>query len=541
MQLPARSACPFHDLDNSTLAALSAGYKPTLHEDFPSHLPRTSTQANEGCPQSLPGGSSPAISTGLKQPDSAQHNQISALDSRFTMADGTIATILGGALAPIVSPFVVRLQQRVNRQRQVACSNPAIIFEYITHECHDLNPWIPTAKQILRKNKWVKSELWERTVNLHKIGAPLIAHGVWRVEDARFFENKCVEVVGPQAREKRMALILWGIHQGVLKATGSSGGAQGGGGASGSQAVGAAVVLRLQDAAGSAQARMAIFHPDIPEAGVPISVSKVIVPMTVDIRQRPTPTLLLSERAVRDLGTLMHDPRGAFEVEVQCSLSRSLSDIVGSLDRTLLPRDRAFEFALFDVVEWWVHAITCVTHDDHYDRPVRPSDWPYLDDMGSELAPDNRWWFDNHHDGDEAWSVNRLGRTLGTVSVNAKEKLPDEVRWAVAAWKLLGCPIEYEQHQFGLIWISWLDTLIVVLGRAELSDAKRYKDTLASTYSNGWNAAGARGLFLRGWHDGPQEEEEGEGWDITIYQEKGTLFSDLVGFNVLRGLPVNLC
>ena len=370
-------------------------------------------------------------------------------------------------MAPIIKPFLLKLERPVKRWRQVTCANPSIILEYITHECHDLDRWIPAGKRILRTNKWVKSELWERVVPLHKIGAPLIANGYWQVEDAKFFEDKRVEIVGPNGRVKRMALILWGIQEGILKATGSSGGTQDGAAASGSRAVD----RRLQNPVKASRVGMAVFHHNVPEAGVPIATSKVIVPMVIDIRQRPTPTFLVSERVVRDLGTLIHDPRGAFEVEVECTLSHSLREIVGRMDGDLLPGHQYFERVLMGLVETRVHDFTCFTADKGYKRPIRPPAWPIVQELCSPFTPTSGYWFHHKKDGDKSRGVVPLGSTLGNISVTTKEDFEPEIMSWVEACKLLGCPVQYEEHEFGLIWITKPNNVAVILGEAELPDA----------------------------------------------------------------------
>ena len=453
------------------------------------------------------------------------------------MAEGAGVTIgsavVGGIAGPIVQPLVRWLELRRNSRSQVARTSPALIVEWITHECDDLDGWIPNAREILREDKYVKHGLWDRVMQLPQIGAPLIDHGYWCVEDVRYFQSRRVEVVGTESLEEKLALILWGIHEGVLKATG--------GASSGSEAVDGAVDIRRQDPVDSSHATVTTFYPNTPEAGVPIPVSKVIVPMVIDIRQRPTPTLLISERVATDVGTLVHDTRGGFEVEVQLSLSRSLGEIVGSLDPGLLPRDHGFELGLMDSVEWFVTDFTCITGDRRYKRPIRLAEWPYREELGSEMLPFSTTWFDEHEDGDNGWEPTTVGGQPGKVSVNSNEELTFEVRWAVEAWKLLGGRVEYVEHEFGLVWITLPYFVTVILGQAELPDAMRQKDKLASTHANGWSDAGAGFLYLIGWHDGPFENEVGEDWWIGIYGQSNAGIPGLVGYQVLRALPLNLC
>ena len=457
------------------------------------------------------------------------------------MAEGVIGSIFGGIAAPVVQPVIRRLELRRNRQRQVSRPVPAIIFEYRTYSCHNLDRWIREGKDILRHEPWVREEFWSREVPLRKIAPALVEHKYWELEDARFFENKSIEIVGPEHPGKRLGLILWGIREGFLKAAGTSAGTRGGAATSASQAVDGAVDIRLQDSAEASRARVAALQLTTPDPGVPISVSKIIVPMVIDIRQTPTPTLLISERVARDLGSLLHDPRGAFEVEVQCTLSHSLSEIVGRMDRPLLPRTHSLEIGLMDAVEDMVHDFTCFTAENRYNRPVRPAAWPSVQVLGSLWGSESTVWFNKYEDGQEAMVVTGVGRPLGKVSVNSKRKLAPELPWAVEALKLLGGRVQYEEHEFGLIWITEADAVTVILGQAELSDAMRHKDKLASTYSNGWNAAGARVLNLIGWHDGPDVEEVGQDWLIRIYGHDAPLLSDVLGYFILSALPLNLC
>ena len=188
-------------------------------------------------------------------------------------------------------------------------------------------------------------------------------------------------------------------------------------------------------------------------------------------------------------------------------LSRPLNAVVESMDNTLLPHARAFELALLSAVEWLITRFTCITAFRRYNRPVRPAEWPQFDELGSIFKPFCPFWFDKWDDGTKVGRGSPVEHALGKVSVNSKAELSPQVRWAVEAWKLLGGPVEYLEHEFGLIWITLPDEVNVILGQAEIQDAKRHKHKLASTHSND---AGARLLYLHGWHDGPYVKKEGE-------------------------------
>ena len=82
------------------------------------------------------------------------------------------------------------------------------------------------------------------------------------------------------------------------------------------------------------------------------------------------------------------------------------------------------------------------------------------------------------------------------------------------------------------------EAIKIKLDQAELHDAKRHKDKLASTHSNGWNEAGAPWLFPLGWHNGPLMKEVEKDWAIVICRQDDRRISEVVGFNVLSELPL---
>ena len=200
---------------------------------FPHTRPYSQTRAN---PHSVGGESTLTRSTRLEHPY-LSHSKATGhtLTLKFNMAEGVFGSIIGGALAPIIKPVVDRREQRTNRRRQVSRPVAAIILDYITYECEDYGQWMGKSKEILGTDPWIKPQLQNRVVPIHEIGAPLIFHKLWQVSDAQFFEKKRVEIVGPEEKVDRLALILWGIHRGILKDPNTSARTHHGEVASGSQ------------------------------------------------------------------------------------------------------------------------------------------------------------------------------------------------------------------------------------------------------------------------------------------------------------------
>ena len=453
----------------------------------------------------------------------------------------------GGVAVPILQPIIRWFDMRVNRRQQVARLAPALVLNFRTYNCDHLEDWLAQADGLLRTDRWLKQEFWNREVHLRRIASALVAHDYWREADAWHFDGRSIEVLGPHSPRKRLAIVLWAAREGILRRPEDSGGESSSAAGSRTQQVDVAIDVQSQtslgggtETVGTLSSPMDGFSISSPEPGIPISISKVILPLTIDIRKRPTPTLMISERAFRDLGALMYDRRGAFEIEVQCSLSRSLGDIVEAVNTEVLDGARVFEVALLDTVESAVHDRICYNVDTHYKRPVRPSDWPFKRDLHSLIRLENKWCFDNKKDGRVVRVVNPQ-RELGKVSVNINAELCSEVLWAIKALKLIGCPVEYAKHEFGLLWIPASSYDLVILGKVELTDARQYAEKWTSSDSSGRNDTGDRWLALWGWHNGPDVFEGAEGWLIWLFdQDKGTI-PEWVGYGVLDVLPLNLC
>ena len=296
----------------------------------------------------------------------------------------------------------------------------------------------------------------------------------------------------------------------------------------------------LSDSVEALRAQLQQFLETTPEPGLPISATKITLGMTIDIRTRPTPTLMISERVFRDLGALMYDRRGAFEIEVQCSLSPTLGDLVKAVYNRVPGGDRSLELAVLDSVEAAVHVRTCFTADGSYKRPVRPSDWPYEWELDSGFRLDNEFCFDNRRDGQVVQIFNRR-QELGKLSVNVDADLPSAISRLIEAWKLLGCRVEYEELEFGLVRVSFPSCDIVILGNVEFADAMRCLDKRTSSDSSGRNNAGDRWLQLCGWHNGPAVHKEGEDWAIAIFEQDSGPLAEFVGLLMLEAFPVNLC
>ena len=459
---------------------------------------------------------------------------------------GVEETVAGGVAGPIIQPFVTWVVKRVNRRQQVARRAPGLVLNYITYNCIHVDEWVAEADEILRSDGWLKQEFWDREVHLRRIGSALVAHGYWRQSDAWHFERMSIEVLGPESTRKRLAIVLWAAREGILRKPGTAATDSSTAAGSRAQQAHGAIDARPQvhldgnsDSAEAWRARTEQFSAPSPEAGIPISVNKIILGIIVDIRTTQTPTLMISERVFRDLGTLMHDRRGAYEIEVQCSLSHTLGNLVEDVNTKVLDGDRGFEVALLDNVETAVHGRICFAADRHYKRPVRPSDWPYGRELGSCFLLENQFWFHERRDGHvlRFWDPRK---ELGKVLVNDNAKIPSEVRRVVEAHKLLGCPVQHEELEFGLVRVALPSNDRVILGNVDLVDARRCLDKLTSIDSSGRKNEGDRWLDLLGWHKGPYVDERGEDWVIRIYDEDVPI-PELVGYAVLGALPLNLC
>ena len=419
-------------------------------------------------------------------------------------------------------------------------SKPAIIdSRHEIHECDGLEPFVVQSEAILEAERWVASAMKTRQVKLAEVAPVLRKYHYCKPEDLGKICLDTVLVVGVKDAVHRLALILWGATQGILL---------GADGLNATRATDGAIDLRSQvhicgwpDGEEAMRDPLGTYSTSSPDPGIPISATKIILGMTIDVRTRPTPTLLISERVFRDLGALMHDRRGAFEIQVQCSLSRSLSEIAGVLAADVLDAGRSFELGLLDKIERLVHTEICF-RTGHYKRPVRPSDWSSTRELVSGFPLDNQMWFDRRPDGAAVRFLTRRPKLdLSRVSVNINAELPSEIRWTVEVCKLLGCPVQYVHHEFGLVWISDPGYERVILGNAELADAKRCVDIWSSSDSSGRNDSGDRFLSLWGWHSGPKVKESGADWRIDIYHQDRVKILELVGYGVLAALPLNLC
>ena len=438
-------------------------------------------------------------------------------------------------------------------------SKPAIIVDMTEiHECNELDLFAVESESILKREVWVASALKTREVKLGEVAPVLWTYNYCNREVVKSLRDTIVLVVGVNDAVHRLALILWGARKGILQGTQRL---------KQTRPADGPIDLRLQalpvglpDPLNAWRPRMDAFSPEPPDAGIPISISKVTMPLTIDFCPRPTPMLFVSERFVRDLTTLMYDPRGAFEVDVQCSLSRSLGDIVKAPDSLLsrfiddivearndeLPKIYLDpEAALLNHVEAMVHDLICITADFHYRRPVRPSGWSFVRELNCPFVYESQWCSDFGSDGQSVVDWGWMARTgeLSKLSVNTNEvrKLPREVRWVIKGWKLLGCPVEYAHHDFGLLWISRQSIVEVILGNVELEDARRNAEKLASSDSSRRTDGAGRRLYVWGWHHGPFVEESAQGWLIHIHDLEDFRSLDLIDVLVLRALPLKLC
>ena len=292
--------------------------------------------------------------------------------------------------------------------------------------------------------------------------------------------------------------------------------------------------------------RLQGFSTNTPEAGIPISAPKVILRLTIDIRKHPNPAIVIPKRFVTDLGRFMHDARGAFDIEVQCSWSLGLKACARSLPDGMIfygkgGGDGLFKLALFDTVEVEVHDLICFSAVGQYNRPIRPAYWTFKRELKSAWPAQNQLWFEKESDGQSvrAWHT---GRELAQVSCNVATKSGEWGDWVNGVCDIVGLQVHTVERIFGNFWISWVDVDRVICELEKPKRARKFVHVWTATGRSRGNDGGHRWLILRGWHVGPHVDERKGRSVIQIFTRHDIRkYEEAVGFSVLSALPLALC
>ena len=322
-----------------------------------------------------------------------------------------------GAAAPVTVPLVRCADEwwtlRKNTKRPV----PGIVCpKGRFHNVPYYREFLPLSKMVLRAQPWVRGELSEPEVRLEFVTAALLQHHLWKESETSWFRFRTIRVLGTRKTHERLAIIISAVTTGVLRreccelGTSRDSGFQSLADEASDQASFVTCESELFDAEGTdgevglrIQAQQdwwgfqmdwslprAAFARNEPQDGLPVSMPlRVVVPIVLGIHTRPYFAICIPSRVLRDLGRLMHDPRGHFEIHAEYT-ARSFASRgeVGSLttfETYMWEGLEGFDllsrlcFHLRDLV---VNRI-CFDSDDGYHRPAREAymhHWQLLED-----------------------------------------------------------------------------------------------------------------------------------------------------------------
>ena len=363
--------------------------------------------------------------------------------------------------------------------RSVARTQPALVDHTNTlHNCDDIETFVGPSGVILEREQWVAPALQSQQVSL-RILTPILQHyGYWQPCDRQAFQEGHVQVLGETECKRRLAVLLWTIHEGILRDRPDSASED-----SFVTCLSHPVVDSDDGEDGAIDMRPSVEHHSFgrrtdwrgarsafgecePCEGLPVVISTMVVNLVMEIQCEPSLRVCLDGRRIRDLGRLMFDPRGSFDIQVVFAwrMYTPLGE-VRSLDE--LPPPVRDCFQLYDLLKLCADADDLVFHricngsDGRYRRPVRPAEW---DDSG--VAPTGlrgtqrpfNWGTKSE------WVHRRVDTRPMRMLMNRNQPLSPKCREFYKAWRFLGVPIEPADLAFGIFWVVTDSACKVYLG-----------------------------------------------------------------------------
>ena len=427
--------------------------------------------------------------------------------------EGIITAIINGLTAPLTTPFVRRGEAWFRLRANVTRPIPAVVCPAKKrHECPQYVNFLPASKDLLAREPWLKPQLKDVKIPMEYLSGILRDEQIWQAVDADWYEDRAVLVLGAQKASHRLAVILGVISGGALKkrccqqATIDDAGGNSdrqdlpsatddsrvtsrshhlaeSSDESNDRADGAIDTrpmarqdpfgrgTRWQDARGA-------FGENEPYDGLPVAVSKVVFNLEIELLCQPSLRACLDGRQIRDLGRLMHDTRGSFEIHVVWAphMHTPRGEVRSHDELPRFVRDWCDSFSLSRIL--WnaddsvFHRI-CYGSDDRYRHPVRPAWW---DDYGAlgrtrserfrELEQRPLGW---------EWGLDFVSRSdnrgSGRVMLNRNKQLSPLCQEFIEAWRYLGLHVESADLDFGILWLVADDRCHVHLGHfGEVTD-----------------------------------------------------------------------
>ena len=424
--------------------------------------------------------------------------------------EGILASVVSGVSGPIAAPFVRRGEAWFRLRGFTERPIPAVLCpEGVAHECPQYKDFLAASKDLLKKEPWMRRQFGEAEVPMKYVASVLRNYEIWPREDADSYRQHTLLILGPQKASERLAVLMGVISDGGLKkgccgqATIEHANQDSDGSDTDSATEDSFVTCKshlLEDSDdgedGAIDMRPSVEHHSFgrradcrdprtafgecePYDGLPVVISKVVVNLEIEILCQPSRRVCLDGRRIRDLGRLMYDPRGSFDIQVVFAW-RMYTPLGEVRSLAALPppvRDCFGEGGLWRLcysVDELVFDRICNGSDGRYRRPVRPATY---DDSGvvpfRRLGPQRPRNWGTKWERVDRWS----GWTPMRILMNRNQRLSPECREFYKALRFLGVPIEPADLDCGIFWVvegNWYFIYLGHLGDVTQTDLDQY-------------------------------------------------------------------
>ena len=339
------------------------------------------------------------------------------------------------------------------------------------HDCDCVDTWKLASKSIIQAEPWLTPclETSDSYVNLKDLAPVLRKWGYWGREDVQKFRDSQVRLVGAEDATTRLAVVLWGIAQWILRAGRDD---------DCDHMMGGTMDVR----------HLSSFGANEPQEGLPISMSKVELKLELTVQFRPCFRVVLPQRTIRDLGRLLYDRRGSFEVAVE---PRWPPHWLQGLDSSFAHKFLSTR-GLNQVIERFLTAAICFGSDRRYKRPVRPFDFLAKRLYSKRRRPLNMKIHDRTPIKRRSLTHRSTGH--GKIFYHFPSRMPLQCLKFVEAYRSMGYPIESAHLDVGKLRVVRYGVLCIFLGEVTEKDVERCMNKLMSTrlpnavHLCGWNS-----------------------------------------------------
>ena len=205
--------------------------------------------------------------------------------------------------------------------------------------------------------------------------------------------------------------------------------------------------------------------------------------LKVEILNQPSLRACVDGRRIRDLGRLMYDPRGSFDIQVVFAW-RMYTPLGKVRSLRELPPPVCDCFSEFELValcnnaDMLVFDRICHGNDGRYRRPVRPAEWDESRVIPYEaLGPQRRFGWGTEYER----LPYRENRGSFRLLLSRNQGLAPKCRELLKAWQFLGLTVQPADRVLKLFWVVTDNSCSIYLGylgEVTHTDLKQYWEDL---------------------------------------------------------------